>query len=120
MSNCLQIILIIKKELIICSFKCFKKTALDFSLSNVSVIYNNKDFRIAVGARPQIACRCMSLEALLSKEKEISKEQIRESLKEDVSFGTNLSATKEYRESLAVNMINVCIKEVRDASKLSY
>lgn len=109
----------IGKEPIVGRFKCFKRTALDFSISNLAVVFCNSQFRIAVGARPKIASRCRSLEARLNNDIRISKDQIRDHLKVDITFGTNLKASKEYREDITVNMINESIKEVYYASKLS-
>ena len=105
--------LVILKEKGEGNFKCIKRTALDFSIINMSILKINEKFRVAFGARPGIALRCPSVEKYINNNTNIDYEILRNYLKNDISFGSDLKASKEYREEVSIALLKESLEEVQ-------
>ena len=80
----------------------------------MSVSRDNDDFKICIGARPQRAVVARKASDFLSSN-EVNNENIDKALNlitEDVSFGTNMRGTKEYREVVSKVLVERAITEV--------
>ena len=91
-----------------------KNSASDFSVLNVAVSRLEDQWTVVVGARPRKASIATSASAALSKEK-LSAEEIEDAAKkaaEELSFGTNMRGTAEYRKALCQVLVKRGIMEV--------
>lgn len=92
-----------------------KKTGLDFAVINVAVVKQDGKFKIVVGARPSLAAFAVLAMEYVNSQKEITTEVIEETVRiasEELKFGTNSRASKEYRFELAKAYIKRGLKEV--------
>jgi CO/xanthine dehydrogenase FAD-binding subunit len=104
----------IKKNNRLASFKDFRNSVSDFSLVNVAVSKLDNDWKIVVGAKPRGAEIAVNASKKLS-EGHIDEEKIEEVVNmavEELRFGTNMRATKEYRIALSKVLIKRAIMEV--------
>lgn len=105
---------LIKKESIIASYQNLRTSAADFPLLNAAVSNCNDSWLIAVGARPTRA------KIALNASKELSKGslspdkilQVSELAAEELSFGTNMKATAEYRRAMCKVLVARAVSEV--------
>lgn len=92
-------------------FKKVKTTALDFPIVNIAVAKVNKEYRVAVGARPMVAARSYkAMEYLNNGGKDFAKAA--ELAVEELSFMDNKDASKEYRVDLAKVYVRRGLEEV--------
>ena len=107
--------IIIKKEDVLGYYYKMKKTGLDFAVINVSVTNTAEYIKIVVGARPSIACLALKAMEYINNQKSITAEVIEETVNiasQELKFGTNSKANKEYRLELAKVYIRRGLKEV--------
>ena len=93
----------------------FRKSASDYSILNVAVSRLNKQWTIVVGARPRRAAIASVASAALSKEN-LSLAEIEDAAQkvaEELSFGTNMRGSAEYRKALCKVLVKRAIMEVK-------
>ena len=104
--------IIIKKENLKTSFKSLRKSKADYAVLNVAVSKNEDGkFRISVGARPSKAVLAHKTMDYLAEN--FDDEVAGNILKDEITFGSNMRGTKEYRELLAKALLSKALKEVR-------
>lgn len=104
----------IKKSSKKSAYKSLRNAKSDYPLINVSVSKDISIFKICVGARPQRATIALNASKFLST-CELSEENIIKASQiavDELSFGTNMRATKEYRYQMAKVLIKRAIMEV--------
>lgn len=96
------------------SFKMMRNSQSDYAILNASVSCFQDDWKIVVGARPQRAKIAENASRFLSDSKKTNKdiEYAAELAMEEVSFGSNIRASKEYREHLCRVLVKRAILEV--------
>ena len=107
--------LIIHKEDGLGYYYKMKKTGLDFAVVNVAVAKLNGSIKIIVGARPSLATFAVKAMEYVNSQKEITDEVIEETAQiavDELKFGTNSKASKEYRIELAKVYVRRGLKEV--------
>ena len=107
--------IIIKKEAVLGYYYKMKKTGLDFAVVNVGVTNTNGHIKIVVGARPSLAAFAEKAMEFVNSQKAITEDVIEETAKiavDELKFGTNSKASKEYRIELAKVYIKRGLKEV--------
>ncbi len=104
--------IIIKKEKLTTSFKCVRKSKADYSVLNMAVSADeNGKMRIAVGARPGKAVLAHETMNYFSGNSDVT--AAGEILKKEITFGSNMRGTKEYRELLGAALLAKAVKEVK-------
>lgn len=107
--------LYIKKKNINCSFIDFRNSKGDYSILNVAVSLDEEnEWKIVVGARPRGAAIAKEAGKFLSSV-EASEKNIDKAAKmvsSELSFGTNMRGTKEYREAISKALTKKAIMEV--------
>ncbi|MGL4912247.1 MAG: FAD binding domain-containing protein [Romboutsia sp.] len=104
----------IKKDNKKSSYKSLRNAKSDYPLINVSVSKEDEIFKICVGARPQRATVALKASEFLST-CTINEENIEKASQiavDELSFGTNMRASKEYRYAMAKVFIKRAIMEV--------
>ncbi len=92
-----------------------KKTGLDFAVINVGITNTAGHYKIIVGARPSLATFAVKAMEYVNSQKVVSNEVMEEAANiavEELKFGTNSKASKEYRMELAKVYIKRGLKEV--------
>lgn len=96
------------------SYKSLRNAKSDYPLINVSVSKLNNTFKICVGARPQKAMVASGASKFLSSNT-LTEENIEKASQmavDELSFGSNMRASKEYRYAMAKVLIKRAIMEV--------
>jgi CO/xanthine dehydrogenase FAD-binding subunit len=109
--------IVIKKENGKGYFHKVSSTSLDFALMNVAIGVLGNQVKLAVGARPSIACLAKKAGEFLSKQEVVTAHAIEEATQiacEELKFGSNNRASAEYRKALAQVYIERGLKEVFD------
>ena len=108
---------IVKKENMRCAYESFRNSSTDFPVLAVSVCLSEQGVRTAVGARPGRAVLLGDEKGLLTHypemtldEKKMAEEQYGAFVRETVSFGGNMRASKEYREYLSAVLVKRALK----------
>lgn len=104
----------IKKNNKKASYKSLRNAKSDYPLVNVSISKDNDKFKICIGARPQRAIEAKEASEFLSSN-EINESNIEKAVKlavDEVRFGSNMRASKEYRYAMAKVLIKRAIMEV--------
>lgn len=105
----------IKKKNMSCSFIDFRNSKGDYSVLNIAVsLDENNTWKIVVGARPRGATIAEEAGEFLSSV-EASEENIdkaAEMVSSELSFGTNMRGSKEYRQALSKALTKKAIMEV--------
>jgi len=107
--------IIIQKEETSGYYYKMKKTGLDFAVVNVGVTKTAGKYKIVVGARPSLATFAVKAMEFINNQKEITSDVISETAEiavNELKFGTNSKASKEYRIELAKVYIKRGLKEV--------
>lgn len=104
------------------AFQTLKKTSNDFAILNVAVTKNDlasDKYRIAVGARPSVAKLAKKAMARLNgatiddeTDKYKLAKEVGKLAAEELSFGTNVRGSKEYRAIVCENIVLKLIMEV--------
>ena len=105
----------IKKNNSKASYKSLRNAQSDYALLNVSTSKTKNKVKIYVGARPQIATLAIKASEFLSNN-ELTDENIEKAasmVSEEVTFGTNMRATKEYRTLMSKVLVKRALMEVR-------
>lgn len=92
-------------------YKTLKKTSTDFPMINAAVTKNKQGYRVCVGARPGVAHLATKTMALLNASQAPTLSMV-EGLGQELAFGTNSSATAQYREAVAQVLVERCLMEV--------
>ncbi|WP_425806285.1 FAD binding domain-containing protein [Desulfitobacterium sp. Sab5] len=90
------------------SYQNLRNSKSDYAILNVAVSELEGQWRIAVGARPQRAMLAEKASQELS-----SIEQMAKLAAEELTFGTNMRASAEYRQALCSVLVQRAIMEVR-------
>ncbi|GAA0715157.1 FAD binding domain-containing protein [Paraclostridium ghonii] len=95
-------------------YKSMRNAKSDYPILNVSVSNIDNEFKICIGARPQRAKIAKEASKFLSSN-QLNDENIEmaiDLIKNDVEFGTNMRASKEYREQISKILVKRAIMEV--------
>ena len=96
------------------SYKALRKAKSDYPIVNVAVSKLDNTFKICIGARPQVAKEAKNASEFLSNNN-ITNENIDKAVQiavDELSFGSNMKASKEYRYAMAKVLIKRAIMEV--------
>lgn len=96
------------------SYKSLRNAKSDYPLLNVSVSKDDNKFKICVGARPQRAVVAANASEFLSNN-EVNETNINKAANiasEELVFGSNMRASKEYRSAMSKVLIKRAIMEV--------
>lgn len=104
----------IKKNKRLANYQSFRNSASDYSILNVAVSTLDDRWTIVVGARPRRAAIAKSASSTLSKENLTDKEieDAAQKAAEELSFGTNMRGTADYRQALCRVLVKRGIMEV--------
>ena len=105
----------IKKNDVKATYKSLRNAQSDYALLNVSVSKYDNKLEIYVGARPQIATLAVKASEFLSNN-ELSDENIEKAsqiVSEELAFGTNMRASKEYRTLMSKVLVKRALMEVK-------
>ena len=96
------------------SFQSIRKSKTDYAIINTCVTKTEAGIRVAIGVRPGKAVLSYKAMEILNSN-EISDEVIDracEAMGEEVSFGSNMRGTGEYRRAVSKTLVKRAIKEV--------
>lgn len=104
----------IRKSYVKATYKDFRNSASDYPILNVAVSYNDRKWKIVVGARPRGAVLAKKASLELSKgaltEKEIEAAAVVAC--EELVFGSNMRASAKYRKALCKVLVKRAVKEI--------
>ncbi|MEG0857050.1 MAG: FAD binding domain-containing protein [Terrisporobacter sp.] len=104
----------IKKNNASALYKCMRNSRSDYPILNVSVSKSDNSFKICVGARPQRATIAKEASDFISSnilnEENIIKAS--EIASKELVFGSNMRASKEYREAICKSLVKNALMEV--------
>ena len=106
--------LYIKKNNANAVYKCMRNSRSDYPILNISVSKTDNNFKICVGARPQRATVAYKASEFLSNN-ELNEENIikaSEIASEELVFGSNMRASKEYRKAVCKSLVKNALMEV--------
>lgn len=106
--------LYIKKNNANAVYKCMRNSRSDYPILNMSVSKTDNNFKICVGARPQRATVAYKASEFLSNN-ELNEENIikaSEIASEELVFGSNMRASKEYRKAVCKSLVKNALMEV--------
>lgn len=106
--------LYIKKNNVNAVYKCMRNSRSDYPILNMSVSKTDNNFKICVGARPQRATVAYKASEFLSNN-ELNEENIvkaSEIASEELVFGSNMRASKEYRKAVCKSLVKNALMEV--------
>ncbi|MGO0883134.1 FAD binding domain-containing protein [Clostridioides difficile] len=104
----------IKKENKNASYKSLRNAKSDYPILNVSVSKYGKVFKLCVGARPQKATIAKQASEFLSNN-EINEANIDRAIEiasKELTFGSNMRASKDYRKAMSKVLLKRAIMEV--------
>ena len=106
--------LFIKKNNSRAIYNSMRNSRSDYAVLNVSVSINEKNFKICVGARPQRAVVARNASEFLSNNElnEVNIEKASLMASEELSFGSNIRGSKEYRKAICKSLVKKSLKEV--------
>lgn len=92
-----------------------RKSASDYSILNVAVSKHNDQWTIVVGARPRRAAIAYNASASLSKgtQSDSEVEDVAKEAADELSFGSNMRGSAEYRKALCKVLVKRAIMEVK-------
>ncbi|MCC0781913.1 FAD binding domain-containing protein [Clostridioides sp. ES-S-0108-01] len=104
----------IKKTNKSASYKSLRNAKSDYPILNVSVSKNMKQFKLCVGARPQKATIAKQASEFLSNNEinEINIDKAVEIASEELTFGSNMRASRDYRKAMSKVLLKRAIMEV--------
>jgi CO/xanthine dehydrogenase FAD-binding subunit len=103
--------IIIKKDGKRATFKTMRNSKSDYAILNCGVSNLNKEYRVAIGARPGRAVVKIIKEEELMNNNEIVKKI--DEMVDEMKFGTNMRASGEYRKMIAKVLIRRSIEELK-------
>ncbi|KAJ51901.1 CO/xanthine dehydrogenase FAD-binding subunit [Clostridium tetanomorphum] len=95
-------------------YKSFRNSLSDYAILNVAVSELNNQWKVVVGAKPMVASIAKNASKLLSKEG-INQAIIEKAAKvasQELSFGSNMRASSQYRKAICNTLIKRAIMEV--------
>jgi CO/xanthine dehydrogenase FAD-binding subunit len=95
-------------------FKRVAHTALDFSMINIAIVYDDS-FMISVGSQPGMAMLCKETMSYLNETSEVTEEVIKEAViiaLNELNLSSNLRASQSYREVLVKTYLKRGIRQV--------
>lgn len=104
----------IKKDNTKASYGCIRNAKSDYAILNACVSKRDNEIKICVGARPQIATIAKGASAFLSNNV-LSEENIETAIDiaaNELTFGSNMRGSKEYRQQMAKVLIKRALMEV--------
>lgn len=104
--------LIIKKDIQNASYQMVRNSKSDFPIINVSASKINNTYKIAIGARPNRATLCYNTMKKLSNGEPI--ERLTSTLLDEIKFGDDLRAGKEYRELVAKTLVKRALTQLQE------
>jgi CO/xanthine dehydrogenase FAD-binding subunit len=114
--------IIIQKDKRLASFLAMRNTSNDFSMINVAVCIKNGRYNIAVGSRPGIgalATKAMTyMESSNGNEYDVAKAG--EIASNELIFGEDVRASKEYRKELCNVLVKRGLREVMNENRHKY
>lgn len=96
------------------AFQSIRKSKTDYAITNTCVTKTEAGIRVAIGVRPGKAVLSYKAMEILNNN-EITDEIIDkacEAMSEEVTFGSNMRGTGEYRRAVSKNLLKRAIKEV--------
>lgn len=106
--------LYIKKNNANAVYKCMRNSRSDYPILNLAVSKEDNNFKICVGARPQRATVAHKASEFLSNN-ELNEENIVKASEiacEELVFGSNMRASKEYRKAVCFSLVKNALMEV--------
>ncbi|MFB0918307.1 MAG: FAD binding domain-containing protein [Clostridiaceae bacterium] len=105
----------IPKSDILVSYEAMRNSASDFPVLNAAVSYENKEWKVIIGARTGKAVYCPKAGEFLTKEgwSEENAAKAGEIASEEVQYSQNGAASAEYRKMIAPVLVKRCISEVK-------
>lgn len=106
--------LYIKKNNANAIYKCMRNSRSDYPILNLAVSKDDNNFKICVGARPQRATVAVKASEFLSNNP-INEENIIKASEiacEELVFGSNMRASKEYRKVVCKSLVKNALMEV--------
>ncbi|KMT22162.1 FAD binding domain-containing protein [Clostridium cylindrosporum] len=106
--------IIIEKNNIKASYEALRHSNGDFPMITCSVSNLNGKYKVIVGCRPLIAAQAEDCMAILNSGKELTEKVIDEAMLalDNLAYGNNYTATKEYRQQVAKVIVKRCLMEV--------
>lgn len=95
-------------------FSEFKNSSSDYPILNLSTVYSEGQWSISVGARPsrgKLAKNTMEFMNSLQLEK-INAKEIGEKVSNELSFGSNMRGSKEYRQEICSVLVKKTIESI--------
>lgn len=102
---------IIKKNDRRAAYQSLRNSASDYPVLNAAVSRLGNTWIIAVGARPNVAAVAYQASQALS-ENGITVEAAADLAAEELSFGTNMRGSKEYRKAMCPVLVKRAVTEV--------
>ncbi|MDF2500000.1 MAG: aerobic-type carbon monoxide dehydrogenase, middle subunit CoxM/CutM-like protein [Anaerosporomusa subterranea] len=95
------------------AYQCLRNSASDYPVLNVAVACSQDQWRIAVGARPGRAALALQAASLLNAEalSDATIEQAAKLASLELSFGTNMRGSAEYRRAMCQTLVKRAIRE---------
>jgi len=94
---------ILKKKKAKGVFDCIRKCTGDFPVLNGAIVCEDEKYTIVIGARPQKAAIAKKASEVLTSEKDTEKAS--DLVKEELSYGSNLRGSREYRSDMAKALV---------------
>lgn len=104
----------IKKDKSKSIYKSFRNSQSDYAILNAAVSILDGKWKIVVGARPGIAMIASKASELLSKGElnEALIEEAAQMASNELTFGSNMRGSAEYRKAVSVSLIKKAVREV--------
>lgn len=104
----------IKKNDRVALYKSFRNSSTDLPILNITVSKLDNDWRIVVGARPVTARIAVKASNLLSKQELNGSliEDVAQMVTEELTFGSNMRGSAEYRRAICKVIVKRTIMEV--------
>lgn len=105
--------IILKKQKMKVVYKCQRQTATDFPNLTVCVSKMNEEYKIVVGARPSKAK--LAYVGMKKLQEGYKIEEVAKIVAEELNFGTNLRASKDYRVHLTKVLVRRGLEELLES-----
>ena len=95
-------------------YKCMRNSRSDYPILNLAISKDDNNFKICVGARPQRATIAKEASEFISNNI-LNEENILKASEiacEELVFGSNMRASKEYRKAICKSLVKSALMEV--------
>ena len=95
-------------------YKCMRNSRSDYPILNLAISKDDNNFKICVGARPQRATMAKEASEFISNNI-LNEENILKASEiacEELVFGSNMRASKEYRKAICKSLVKSALMEV--------